>query len=58
MLINGRYYYVDERTVNGEPMYTRLGGEGHAQHFIKLIEDKNQGPWQQTFVIGKGYQEF
>jgi hypothetical protein len=58
VLTTSRYYYVDERTVSGEPMYTGLGGEGHALHFVKLIEDKAQGPWQQTFVTGKGYRTF
>jgi len=58
MLMPSRYYYVDERTAKGEPLYTGLSGGGHAEHFVKLIEDSAQGPWQQTFVTGKGYQKF
>jgi hypothetical protein len=37
-------------------MYNAISVEAHAEHYIKLIEDKAQGPWQQTLVNGKGYK--
>jgi len=39
-------------------MFNDLSGEAHAQHYVELIEGKEQGPWQQTFVAGKGYHRF
>lgn len=53
-----RFYYADERQEDGQPVYNNLNGEAHAQHYVDLIESKEQGPWQQTFVGGKGYQAF
>ncbi|KAI1205173.1 NAD(P)-binding protein [Annulohypoxylon truncatum] len=53
-----KFYYVDERHQDGTPMLTDLNGPGHAQHFLNLVKDGKQRPWDQTFVTGKGYVEF
>jgi GMP synthase-like glutamine amidotransferase len=53
----GRFYYADERKENGMAKY-KVDGDAHAKLFKGLAEDPKQGPWHQTFVMGKGYQKF
>ncbi|KAH8725389.1 hypothetical protein GQ44DRAFT_681122 [Phaeosphaeriaceae sp. PMI808] len=53
-----KFYYADERADDGSPMYSNISGEAHAKQYIELAESKEQGPWQQTFVSGKGYTKF
>ncbi|KAF2818405.1 putative short-chain dehydrogenase [Ophiobolus disseminans] len=53
-----KFYYADERNEDGSPVYSKISGEGHAQHYVELTESKEQGPWQQTFVSGQGYKRF
>ncbi|MCJ1456198.1 hypothetical protein MMC28_006558 [Mycoblastus sanguinarius] len=53
-----KFYYADERTSDGAPMYKDLSGSAHADFYIGLAESKTQGPWQATFVKGSGYTEF
>ncbi|KAH8823702.1 putative short chain type dehydrogenase [Flagelloscypha sp. PMI_526] len=53
-----KFYYVDERKDNGDAAFGDLSGEAHAEHFLKLVESSEQGPWLQTFVNGKGYKAF
>ncbi|KAH8823711.1 putative short-chain dehydrogenases/reductase [Flagelloscypha sp. PMI_526] len=53
-----KFYYVDERTDAGDIVGMAKSGEAHAEHFIKLVEGADQGPWLQTFVKGKGYKAF
>lgn len=57
-LTPSRFYYADERKEDGSPASMDVSGEAAAQHYVELAEGKEQGPWQQTFVIGKGYQRF
>ncbi|EAT86522.2 hypothetical protein SNOG_05458 [Parastagonospora nodorum SN15] len=52
------FYYADERKEDGTPVYREISGEAHATHYLKLTEDEEQGPWQQTFVRGQGYKSF
>lgn len=52
-----RFYYADERKANGTAKYM-VDGDAHARLFKGLAEEKAQGPWHQTFVMGKGYQKF
>ena len=58
--LRGRYFFIDERTLEGKPMFTGLGGQAHADFFFSLAERKTSGevPWKATFVSGKGYTEF
>ncbi|KAI1245924.1 hypothetical protein MGN70_012818 [Eutypa lata] len=52
-----KFYYADERKANGTAKYM-VDGDAHAKLFKALAEEKTQGPWHQTFVMGKGYQKF
>ncbi|CRG91251.1 hypothetical protein PISL3812_08299 [Talaromyces islandicus] len=53
-----KFYWGDERHADGTPMYTGVNGPAHAEHYLSMVKDPKQGPWQQTFVEGKGYVEF
>ena len=53
-----RFYYADERRADGDAVYSTIDGEAHGKHYLQLAEDKEQGPWQQTFVKGIGYKKF
>lgn len=53
------FYYGDERTAEGKSMTgTTLNGQGHADFYYELSQKKDQGPWDATFVSGKGYVDF
>ena len=39
-------------------MPTGLSGPAHAEEYLKLAKQPEQGPWQYTFVEGEGYKEF
>ena len=56
--MHDRFYFGDERKADGAPAFMDISGEAHAEHYLQLAEGKEQGPWQQTFVKGTGYQEF
>ncbi|KAI4159537.1 MAG: hypothetical protein LQ342_006538 [Letrouitia transgressa] len=49
------WYFADERLQNGNPVMTDLSGEAHAEAYYDLAMRKEQGPWNYTFVKGKGY---
>ena len=53
-----RFYYADQRKIDGAAVYNDLDGDAHAELYIGLAEGKEQGPWQQTFVKGVGYKDF
>ncbi|KAH7323456.1 putative short chain type dehydrogenase [Rhexocercosporidium sp. MPI-PUGE-AT-0058] len=53
-----QFYYVDERKEDGSPMGTAVNGHAHAEHFFNLAGQEKQGPWDSTFVEGKGYVKF
>ena len=53
-----RFYYGDERFADGKAVYNALNGEGHANFYWELTQKKDQGPWDATFVTGKGYVDF
>ncbi|KAF2024247.1 putative short-chain dehydrogenase [Setomelanomma holmii] len=53
-----KFYYADERKEDGSAAYADINGEAHGKHYVELAEGKEQGPWQQTFVGGKGYTPF
>ncbi|WWC89657.1 uncharacterized protein L201_004582 [Kwoniella dendrophila CBS 6074] len=38
-----KFYYADQRRLDGSPCYTGLNGEAHADLFLKLAEQKEQG---------------
>lgn len=53
-----RFYYADERKPDGAPAYGGIDGPAHGVLYTELAEGASQGPWQQTFVKGVGYQKF
>ncbi|KAL8652365.1 MAG: hypothetical protein Q9226_004305 [Calogaya cf. arnoldii] len=53
-----KFYFADERKADGDAVYSNIDGEAHGKHYLQLAEDKEQGPWQQTFVKGIGYKKF
>lgn len=53
-----RFYYADQRLEDGTPMWDGPDGEGHAKLYLELAEAEETRPWQQTFVVGKGYKQF
>ncbi|CAI6335131.1 unnamed protein product [Periconia digitata] len=53
-----KFYYADERKSDGSSAGQELHGDAHGKLYVELSEGKTQGPWQQTFVPGKGYQKF
>lgn len=54
----GFWYFADERFEGGESMMAKVDGEAHANHYWTLAGSGVQGPWNQTFVKGKGYVSF
>ncbi|KAJ9611739.1 hypothetical protein H2200_004923 [Cladophialophora chaetospira] len=51
-------YYADERTAQGAPVGKSVSGPAAAEEYLKLAEQKEQGPWLYTFVKGDGYKDF
>jgi hypothetical protein len=39
-------------------MVSDLGGQVHAETYYELVTGEHQGPWEYTFVKGKGYVDF
>ena len=54
----GFWYFADERFEGGQPMMNFIDGKAHAEHLWTLTNLRCQGPWNQTFVKGKGYVSF
>jgi len=52
-----RWYYADERDSNGN-MVRNTNAAAHAEFYWELANQAEQGPWNATFVPGKGYVDF
>jgi hypothetical protein len=57
VMIHCRFYYVDERQLDGGPTIP-VNGSAAGDMYVELAEKKEQGPWHYTFVKDKGYVEF
>jgi len=57
VLIKYRFYYADERQANGGPTIP-VNGPAAGEAYVELAEKKEQGPWDYSFMNGKGYVEF
>ena len=44
--------------MDGDPVYQGIDGVAHAQFYMHLSSEKSQGPWNATFVKGRGYVKF
>ncbi|PNP39568.1 hypothetical protein TGAM01_v203910 [Trichoderma gamsii] len=53
-----KFYYADERKLDGDPVYGEIDGDAHGVFYSQLIDQKEQGPWNATFVKGQGYTSF
>jgi hypothetical protein len=53
-----RFYYADERFEDGRSIFLDIGGQAHADFYWELATGKEQGPWEATFVKGRGYVDF
>ncbi|KAJ6084422.1 hypothetical protein N7486_011222 [Penicillium sp. IBT 16267x] len=53
-----KFYYADQRKLDGSPLYVGIDGDAHGKFYVELAEIKSQGHWHQTFVKDVGYQRF
>ncbi|KAL7807425.1 hypothetical protein V8C26DRAFT_439338 [Trichoderma gracile] len=53
-----RFYFADERKPDGSPVYGAISGPAHGSFYTQLATQKAQGPWNATFVKGRGYVAF
>ncbi|KAF2736415.1 NAD(P)-binding protein [Polyplosphaeria fusca] len=53
-----RFYFVDERREDGNPVMEHVSGTAAAETYLKLAENSEQQRWHYTFVHGKGYLDF
>ena len=54
----GFWYFADQRFEDGASVMSYVDGEAHAEYYWELVNGKAQGPWNNTFVKGKGYKRF
>ena len=54
----GRFFYADERTVDGAMKGMSLDGDAHGKFYVTLADHEGDIPWQATFVKDKGYVKF
>ncbi|KAI9705867.1 MAG: hypothetical protein M1836_005273 [Candelina mexicana] len=54
----GFWYFADQRFEDGVPVMAHINGEAHGEYYWHLVNQKTQGPWNNTFVKGKGYKQF
>jgi hypothetical protein len=52
------FFYADERTADGKLKGMALDGAAHAEFYAQLATQKENVPWQATFVKDKGYVQF
>jgi hypothetical protein len=60
-----RFYFADERMLNGDSVMADISGLAHADEFWSLVHgvaeknlpDGRQGEWDWTFVKGMGYKK-
>lgn len=53
-----RFFYADERTVDGKIKGMQLDGPAHADFYAQLAAQEGQIPWHATFVKDQGYVKF
>ena len=54
----GFWYFADQRFEDGASVMAHVNGEAHGEYYWHLVNQKSQGPWNNTFVKGKGYKKF
>lgn len=54
-----RFYYADERTLEGAPVLGDIDAEAHADFYKQLVDGQDSSiPWLATFAAGRGYVNF
>ncbi|KAK9427228.1 hypothetical protein V1505DRAFT_359003 [Lipomyces doorenjongii] len=53
-----RFYYADERHVDGRMKGMALDGVAHGEFYVQLADHEENVPWHATFVKDKGYVQF
>ncbi|KAK9350194.1 hypothetical protein V1523DRAFT_458353 [Lipomyces doorenjongii] len=53
-----RFYYADERHVDGKMKGMALDGVAHGEFYVQLADHEENVPWHATFVKDKGYVQF
>ena len=53
-----RFFYADERTIDGKSIGKILDGPAHGEFYAQLAKHEGNVPWLATFVKGKGYVQF
>ena len=53
-----RFYYADERNMDGSPAFMKIDGPAHGEFYSQLANDGGNIPWLATFVKGHGYKDF
>jgi len=54
-----RFYYADERTLEGAPVLGDIDAEAHADFYKQLVDGQDSSiPWLATFAKGRGYVNF
>ncbi|KAH8885846.1 NAD(P)-binding protein [Thozetella sp. PMI_491] len=53
-----RFFYADERNVDGSIKGLALDGDAHAEFYAKLATGAKDVPWHATFVKDQGYTKF
>lgn len=53
-----RFFYADERNVDGTLKGMKVDGPAHGQFYAQLAGQVETVPWHATFVKDKGYTEF
>ncbi|KAJ5901769.1 Short-chain dehydrogenase/reductase SDR [Penicillium taxi] len=53
-----RFFYADERNVDGSSKSLAVDGDAHAEFYAQLATGDNDIPWHATFVKGQGYTKF
>jgi hypothetical protein len=58
LICSPRFFYADERAVDGNSKGSNLDGPAHGEFFAQLAAHEGNVPWLATFVAGKGYVKF
>lgn len=53
-----RFFYVDERKLDGSAKGTAIDGPAHGEFVASLVGNEGKIPWHATFVAGEGYVKF
>ncbi|KAI3320697.1 NAD(P)-binding protein [Xylariaceae sp. AK1471] len=53
-----RFFYADERTVDGNSKGNAIDGPAHGEFYAQLANHHGDVPWLATFVKDKGYVQF